>query len=70
MDIKKVIILIIVAFTAGYFVWAQCQKPLNITPLSVTKPAQQPSPDQELEAIDIGNLDEEFKSLDAELSIL
>ena len=70
MDIKKVIILIIVAFIAGYLVRAASQAPLDASFVSVTKPAQDMSSEQELGAIDIGNVDADFAPVEADLGTL
>ena len=71
MDIKKIIIVVIIAFFVGYFVWSQCQIPLDFSSLSVTKPVtQQPSPEQELNAINVGSLDADFEAIDADLKTL
>lgn len=70
MDAKKVIIVILVSFFAGYFVWSQCNAPIGFSPLRVTKPAQQPSPEQELGAINVDTLDADFAPIDADLNNL
>jgi len=74
MEKKNLILIVLLIFVIGFGLWLNSLRNRQPTDVVVTTPVQTPDNPQKIskdvEGIDIGDLDSEFQSIDADLNNL